>query len=82
MGGLAPRRSALSPNADAVAKTAAALVSEHGAIEAFRQAQQHLRLARRARSRKQYAFWAAVGLELEALAEDAKVQLTVGRKRA
>jgi len=70
------------PNADAVAKTAAALVSAHGAIEALRQAQYNLRLARRARSRRQYAFWAAVWLELDALAGDAGVQSTVGRKRA
>jgi hypothetical protein len=62
------------PNAVAVAKTASALVSAHGAAEALRQAQHNLRLARRARSRRQYAFWSAVGLELDALAADAVVQ--------
>ena len=60
-----PRRSSTpAAKRGAVDKAVAALLSEHGASEALKRAQFRLRLARRARSRKEYAFWAVVGMEL------------------
>ena len=60
------RRGAIpAPKRDAVETAVAALLGEHGASGAVKRVQSNLRLARRARSRKHYAFWAAVGAELE-----------------
>ncbi len=51
-------------NPEAVAKAASVLLAER-VEKAIRQAHLKLRLARRARSRRQYAFWASVVKALE-----------------
>lgn len=61
-----PRGSAVfEPNGDAVHKLVVTLLNQHGAPKALKLAQFELRRARRARSRKQFAFWAAVRVELK-----------------
>ncbi len=73
------RRSAIpAPKRDAVETAVAALLSEHGASGAVKRAQRNLRLARRARSRKHYAFWVAVGAELESYRSDRRGTRPIG----
>ena len=54
----------LGVNEDGVRAVVESLIGEFGTSKALKRVQFELRLARRARSRRQYAFWAAVGTEL------------------
>ena len=75
-GGRGARKGGTGPNREAIAKTGAVLFSEHGSTaRAIRQAQSRLRFARRARSRRQYAFWAAVADALERGDRNASAQV-------
>lgn len=53
--------------------TALRLLREYGAVEAGKAASREQRDARRARSRKRFAFWSGVAAELEKLAPESAV---------
>jgi hypothetical protein len=66
-GGSEPRKrsgAVLGLDEDGVRTVVVSLIGELGTSKALKRVQFELRLARRARSRRQYAFWAAVGTEL------------------
>ncbi len=56
----------ISPVATPPDRAATILIARHGAAEAHKQASRELRQARRAHSRRRFAFWATVITEVDA----------------